>query len=59
MDLTQIITIIANYGFPVICCIILFHSQKTELKELHDAITNNTRVMEKILEHVREGENKQ
>lgn len=57
MDLTQIITVIANYGFPVICCIILFHSQKTELKELHDAITNNTKVMEKILEHVRNGDN--
>lgn len=48
-DITQLIT---SMGFPIVCCGALFWYIITIQKESTQAISNNTIVMEKILEHL-------
>lgn len=64
MDITAITQIIGSLGFPIACVIILFwyvyqrdrtekeerEMHKQEVAELKDAITNNTLVMQRLVD---------
>ena len=54
-----IVSIISNVGFPIACVIVMFYqmekereSHKEESEKWVEAINNNTKVMEKVLEKV-------
>lgn len=55
-DITQVIT---SVGFPIVCCGALFWYIITIQKESTQAISNNTIVMEKILEHLSDAESEE
>ena len=55
----EIVSIISNVGFPIACLIVMFYqmekereSHKEESEKWVEAINNNTKVMEKVLEKV-------
>lgn len=52
-----IVSIISNLGFPIACVIVLFYllekqrsSHKEESEKWVEALNNNTKVMEKVLD---------
>ena len=57
----EIVSIVSNVGFPIACVIVMFwqmekerESHKEESEKWVEAINNNTKVMEKVLEKVGE-----
>lgn len=57
----EIVNIVSNVGFPIACVIVMFvqmekvrESHKAESEKWIEAINNNTKVMEKVLEKVGE-----
>lgn len=38
----EIVNLISNIGFPIVCCIILFSLYKNSLQELQNTIKKNT-----------------
>lgn len=57
MDLTTIAQLIGSLGFPIIACIMLYlrmekqdENHRAEVSELTKAITNNTLVMQKLVD---------
>lgn len=57
MDVGALTTLISNMGFPIACVIAMFYmwnkereEHKVETEKLADAINNNTKMMEKVLD---------
>lgn len=57
MDVSTIIQLISNLGFPIVCCGALFwkmnkqdENHKEEIGTLTSALNNNTIVLEKVCE---------
>ena len=57
MSVDSIITIISQFGFPILVCLICFwyiyytnKSHKEEINKLTDAVNNNTIVMNKLID---------
>lgn len=57
MDITSIVTVISQAGFPIAACIALFwkinkqdEDHSKESKELTEAINNNTLVIQKLID---------
>ena len=57
----EIVSIISNMGFPIACVCVMFmqmekerESHKLESEKWVEAINNNTKVMEKVLERAGE-----
>lgn len=55
--MTEAVNLISTVGFPIACTIAMWYllekereSHKEESKQLTDAISNNTRIMERILD---------
>ena len=55
----EIVSVVSNVGFPIACVIVMFmqmekerESHKQESEKWVEAINNNTKVMEKVLEKV-------
>ena len=56
---TLVTNIVSNVGFPIACVVVMFYqmeqerkSHKEESDKWVEAINNNTKVMEKVLEKV-------
>ena len=56
---TTVVNIVSNVGFPIACVAVMFYqmeqerkSHKEESDKWIEAINNNTKVMEKVLEKV-------
>jgi len=56
MEINEIATLLSNYAFPIVCVIAMFNmlnkereDHKTEVKQMTEAVNNNTTVLEKIL----------
>lgn len=56
---TEFVTLISNVGFPIACVVAMFYmlekertAHKEEMTELSKAISNNTSVMQKVLDHL-------
>lgn len=56
MNGPEIITAISSVGFPIIACIALYALITKELKQVTNAIQNNTQALTALLEHLREKE---
>ncbi len=54
MDVTSVTTLIGSLGFPIFTTVALFWYMVTEQKELRLIIQNNTAVLTRILEHIKE-----
>lgn len=59
MEVDAIVTLITNMGFPIACAVAMFvlwdrerKEHKAESDKWTEAINNNTRVMERILERL-------
>lgn len=59
MDVGAITSLIGSVGFPVCVCLICFwyinkqqESHKEEIKNLTDALNNNTVVMQQLVDHL-------
>lgn len=57
MDINTITTLITSVGFPIVVCLICFmyiktmtESHKDEVKQLTEAIQNNTLVMQQLVD---------
>lgn len=57
MEAEAIVTLISNMGFPIACAVAMFvmwdkerREHKAESEKWTEAINNNTRVMERILD---------
>lgn len=55
MDANTFATMISSYGFPIVCCIVMFRylekereSHQEEMKGMTNALNENTKVMEQI-----------
>ena len=62
MEFEQVITLISNYAFPIVCCVALFwksnkdeEAHKIESEKFTEAINNNTQVMRELILEVRSG----
>lgn len=60
MDVNGLSTLIANLGFPIACVIAMFwmwnkerEEHRKETDQLREAVVNNTRAMENLLEVVK------
>lgn len=60
MDMTPVIDAISNFGFPIVCCWVLWKSNeknnelhKQEVDGLREAIENNTNVITQLLERMK------
>ena len=56
MEFTDILTLISNYAFPIVCCVWMFkqldkdrQDHKDEVKSMTEAVNNNTVVLKQIL----------
>ena len=56
MELADVATLISNYAFPIACCILMFNlwnkerlDHKDEVKQMTEAVNNNTIVLKQIL----------
>lgn len=47
----QILTLISNVGFPIACCVVLFHQQNKLTETLHD-ISSTMSVMSARLDDI-------
>ena len=54
MDINAISTLISAVGFPIVTAGALFWYMVTEERKTREVIENNTHVILKILEHIRE-----
>ena len=59
MDLTVITQLISQVGFPIACCVIMFHalskeqdSHKAEMSAIVEAVNNNTLALTKLSERI-------
>lgn len=57
MDASNIVTLIANFGFPIVMCIFFFFyireqsaQHKEETEKMAQAIQNNTLTMQKLID---------
>lgn len=55
MDISVFETAIGSYGFPIVCCAMMYlemretrKSHQEEMKLMTDALNNNTRVLERL-----------
>lgn len=42
--------LVSNIGFPIACCIMLYIQNSKQMKELTDAVNNNTTAITLLLE---------
>ena len=42
--------LVSNIGFPIACCIMLYIQNSKQMKELTDAVNNNTAAITLLLE---------
>lgn len=54
--MSEIVNIISSIGFPIVACIALFLLITKELRQVKEAIDNNTRVVTALLAHFNESE---
>jgi preprotein translocase subunit YajC len=61
MDMNVVASLIGSLGFPIVCCIALFWflnktnaQHKEEMNKMSEAINNNTAVMNKLIEEIKE-----
>ena len=57
MQWDQIVSLISQIGFPIVCCVMMWkqmitqqEQHKSEMNELKDALNNNTRAIELLTE---------
>ena len=48
----NIATLIGSYGFPIVACIFLWRFISTTLKEFTTAMSNNTKMLEKVSDSI-------
>lgn len=58
----NILTLISNYIFPIVACIVLYQelgkvreNHKEEMETMRKAIDNNTQVLIRLEEHLKNG----
>lgn len=57
-EFIELITrLISNVGFPIACCVMLYLQQSRSLKELTEAVNNNTDAIKTILSIMNKGVN--
>lgn len=56
MDLNTIINMVSSVGFPIVCVFVMFKMYREELLKIHEAIDNNTHVMQTLIDHIKEVE---
>lgn len=54
MTAQDIVTLISNIGFPIVCCGILFYTQNKILTSLQEKLNENGKNIEKLLEDFKE-----
>ena len=52
MDLNTVVQLVSSVGFPIVCVFVLFKLYREEMTKLHDAIENNTRVMQSLIDRI-------
>lgn len=56
-EVIELITkLISNVGFPIACCIMLYLQQSKQMKELTEAVNNNTAAITMILNTLKVGD---
>lgn len=62
MDINDLMTIIGNYGFPMVCCAALFwrsikqdERHQEEMTKITEALNNNTIAITKLTEGINYG----
>ena len=56
-EVIELITkLISNVGFPIACCIMLYLQQSKQMKELTEAVNNNTAAITMILDRLKAGD---
>lgn len=58
MTAQDIVTLISNIGFPIVCCGILFYTQNKILTSLQEQLNENGKNIEKLLDDFRQEMNK-
>lgn len=58
MTAQDIISLISNIGFPIVCCVVLFYTQAKVLSGLEDKLNENGKNIEKLLDDFRQEMNK-
>lgn len=65
MEFEQVVTLISNYAFPIVCCVALFwksnkdqEQHREESQHFVEAINNNTQVIKELIMEVRAGREK-
>ena len=63
MEVNTVLSAVGSLGFPIVACIALFwlmtklnDKHKEEMDKMAEAINNNTKVMNSLLEKIEKGE---
>lgn len=63
MEVNTVLSAVGSFGFPIVACIALFwyitkqnDNHKKEMDKMAEAINNNTKVMNSLLEKIEKGE---
>lgn len=52
-DIIDLFTrLVSNIGFPIACCIMLYIQNSKQMKELTDAVNNNTLAITTLVENL-------
>lgn len=57
MDANTVSTYIANFGFPIVMCLILAWFIYSELGKMREVINNNTATMKELIVKIRGDDN--
>lgn len=55
MDLNTVVNMVSSVGFPIVCVFVLFKLYREEMQKMHEAIENNTRVIQNLIDHLNGG----
>ena len=54
--MNEIVSLVSNIGFPIAMCILLIVQQQKQMKELTDAVNNNTLAITSLVERLKDNE---
>lgn len=51
--MNEVATLVSTVGFPIVACVFMYRFMTTDLAAMRESLDNNTKVMQRILEHIK------
>lgn len=51
--MNEVATLVSTVGFPIVACVFMYRFMTADLAAMRESLDNNTKVMQRILEHIK------